>query len=111
MLGLTTAQPIRSMPLTKPSPSAIQHRTIWFRGDVQGVGFRAMTQRLASKLALAGTVQNLADGRVELIAEGSSAEIDQLIVGLREHFGADAFEIEQDASPTTGSFNGFHIRY
>lgn len=39
-------------------------------GRVQGVGFRAFTQRYAQKLGIKGWVRNLPTGEVELAAEG-----------------------------------------
>jgi acylphosphatase len=47
-------------------------------GTVQGVGFRAWTLRVASSLGITGSVQNLADGTVLIIAEGSKAHLDEL---------------------------------
>ncbi|TAL71929.1 MAG: acylphosphatase [Rhodanobacter sp.] len=41
-------------------------------GRVQGVFFRASAREKASVLGLAGSATNLADGRVEVIAEGSA---------------------------------------
>ncbi|MEO0532208.1 MAG: acylphosphatase [Planctomycetota bacterium] len=99
------------MPATRPHSTALERRTVWFRGDVQGVGFRATTQRLAGGLALTGTVRNLADGGVELVVEGTVPEIDRLIAGLREHFGSEAFDHEQQVAEATGSFTGFRIRH
>jgi acylphosphatase len=39
-------------------------------GVVQGVGYREEVQRIAHELGLTGTVKNLSDGRVRIIAEG-----------------------------------------
>ena len=39
-------------------------------GKVQGVGFRYWTHHTASSYGLIGWVRNLADGSVELVAEG-----------------------------------------
>jgi len=54
------------------------------RGRVQGVGFRAMTQYEAHRLGLGGWVRNLADGDVELEAEGSERAIQALLDHLRQ---------------------------
>jgi acylphosphatase len=40
-------------------------------GIVQGVYFRASTERRARELALTGYAVNLADGRVEVVASGA----------------------------------------
>ncbi len=42
------------------------------KGHVQGVGFRWWTRARALELGLAGSATNLADGRVEVVAEGSA---------------------------------------
>ena len=52
-------------------------------GHVQGVHFRASTCAQALALGLAGHARNLADGRVEVIAEGSAAALAQLAAWLR----------------------------
>ncbi|TDC50059.1 acylphosphatase [Actinomadura sp. KC345] len=44
--------------------------TAWVRGRVQGVGFRWWVRARALELGLRGTATNLADGRVEVVAEG-----------------------------------------
>lgn len=51
-------------------------------GRVQGVGFRAHARRHAQALGLAGSVRNLSDGRVEVIAQGPSAALDELHAAL-----------------------------
>jgi acylphosphatase len=47
-------------------------------GIVQGVGFRYWTERSARQLGLTGWVRNLYDGRVEILAEGEKAALDEL---------------------------------
>lgn len=44
-------------------------------GEVQGVGFRAFVFRTANGLGLTGYCRNLADGRVEVLAEGEAASL------------------------------------
>lgn len=47
----------------------------WFEGRVQGVGFRYQTISVAKGFEVSGSVRNLPDGRVHLIAEGEEAEV------------------------------------
>jgi acylphosphatase len=47
-------------------------------GLVQGVFFRASTQARARELGLAGHARNLADGRVEVVAQGDADALDAL---------------------------------
>ncbi len=48
-------------------------------GEVQGVGFRAFTQRHATALGLSGWVRNLYDGNVEFLAEGETEKVREFI--------------------------------
>jgi len=47
-------------------------------GAVQGVGFRFFAERIAARLGIAGYVKNLFDGRVEVYAIGTAAQLDAL---------------------------------
>lgn len=57
--------------------------TAWVHGRVQGVGFRWWTRSRASELGLAGYASNLADGRVEVVAEGPRTDCESLLEKLR----------------------------
>jgi acylphosphatase len=48
-------------------------------GAVQGVGFRYFTYQEANRLELSGYVKNLADGQVEVFAEGLKNHLDQFL--------------------------------
>ncbi|HOD40146.1 MAG: Acylphosphatase [bacterium ADurb.Bin243] len=50
---------------------------MFISGRVQGVGFRYFVARLASKYSVCGFVRNLANGDVEVYAEGEEKELDE----------------------------------
>jgi acylphosphatase len=53
-------------------------RLYFVRGRVQGVGFRYFVERVASELELTGYTRNMDDGRVEVYAAGSPANLAEL---------------------------------
>jgi acylphosphatase len=53
--------------------------TAWLRGRVQGVGFRWWARSRALELGLTGWAENLADGRVKVVAEGPREACAQLL--------------------------------
>jgi acylphosphatase len=57
--------------------------TAWVRGRVQGVGFRWWTRSRALELGLAGSAANLADGRVEVNAQGPREVLERLLALLQ----------------------------
>ena len=79
-------------------------------GRVQGVYFRVFTQNKAKQLGVLGTVQNLPDGRVQIIAEANETTIENFIKWC--HKGpitarVDAVEVIELES--NGEFNVFSI--
>ena len=53
--------------------------TVIVAGRVQGVFFRASTLEKAQQLSVVGTVRNLADRTVEIVAEGPKTAIEELL--------------------------------
>ena len=53
-------------------------------GRVQGVFYRASTQKSAEGLGLTGWVKNCADGGVEIHAEGNREKLEELIAWCRQ---------------------------
>ena len=81
-------------------------------GIVQGVGFRYFTQQEAHRLGLSGHATNLADGTVEVVAQGESKAVDKLIEWLKSGprtASVDSIEVtELDSSAAnTGSFRAY----
>ena len=63
---------------------ATTRMTAHVHGNVQGVGFRWWTRSRALELGLAGYAKNLADGRVEVVAEGAEGDVEKLKALLEE---------------------------
>jgi acylphosphatase len=59
-----------------------QTKRYFVSGNVQGVGYRFFVQRVAEKLGISGFTRNLFDGRVEVFATGSPAQLAELRTAL-----------------------------
>ena len=81
----------------------------WFEGRVQGVGFRYQTMGVAKGFEVAGTVQNVADGRVLLCAEGEESEVRAFQAAVAEELEnfIRKFNVKTDIGPRT--CQGFRI--
>ena len=81
-------------------------------GRVQGVWYRASTQREAVGLGLCGWVRNLADGSVEILAQGEAGKIKMLCDWCRQGPpGARVDELViEDAQPDS-NIDSFRVRY
>ena len=73
--------------------------TAFVKGQVQGVGFRWWTRARALELGLVGTATNLADGRVEVVAEGSEPACRTLLELLSGGPGRVDFVAERWSTP------------
>ena len=56
---------------------------LFVHGRVQGVFFRASTQKVAEGLGLTGWVKNCSDGSVEIHAEGNKEKLEELVAWCR----------------------------
>src|SRR5687767_11313269 len=83
---------------------------VFYSGRVQGVGFRYATKNVATGFEVTGAVKNLPDGRVELVAEGGKAELEEFLQGIRDSEVGGLIRQEQVSwSDGTGEFRGFEI--
>jgi acylphosphatase len=90
---------------------AIARRFI-IRGRVQGVGYRYFAIRAAADCGVVGTVRNLPDGTVEVVAEGSP----DAIAAFREKLKrgpsyARVTSVEEIEIQPTGRYAGFDVVY
>jgi acylphosphatase len=90
--------------------SSIHRETVHFSGHVQGVGFRYAALQVAREFEVAGYVANLADGRVEVVAEGMPAEVGRFIAGVEERMHGYIRRTERRAEVGAPQHRGFVIR-
>ncbi len=87
----------------------IEARHLLIEGRVQGVGYRYFACQAAIRLGLKGWVRNLADGRVEGLAEGKPEDLDAWVSELRRGPAHSAVKrIDQETVAVHG-FTGFEI--
>ena len=88
-----------------------QTRRYFVSGIVQGVGFRFFAQREAEKLRVGGYARNLLDGRVEVLAIGTPAQLDGLKRALERgpRFSSVSGVREEAAQHNPRYENGFVI--
>jgi len=98
--------------LQDSSPSAMRRVHVFVSGRVQGVFFRAETQRQASKMGLAGWVRNREDRRVEAVFEGEEAAVGEMLGWCRKGPALSSVTgVEVIEEPPMGDLAGFRIRY
>jgi acylphosphatase len=62
----------------------VKQLKIEIRGLVQGVGYRYFTQKIALKLGVIGTVENLKDGSVKVCACADELTMQQFLDELKQ---------------------------
>jgi acylphosphatase len=79
-------------------------------GQVQGVGYRFFAQRVAAHHQVRGYVRNLADGRVEVVAEGPPESVEGFKHDLAAGPGYGSVEhLEELNLEPTGAYKSFLI--
>ena len=66
---------------------------VWVSGRVQGVWYRAYTQKTARREDVRGWVRNLPDGRVEAVFEGSESAVNNMVAWC--HRGSPNARVER----------------
>jgi acylphosphatase len=81
-------------------------------GLVQGVWYRAFTERTAGALGLRGWVRNMPDGRVEAVMEGPKPAIEMAVLECKKGPPSSRVEsVEVRWEEPTGEFKSFEITH
>lgn len=99
--------------MNEPSNESQQlsRRRVIYHGRVQGVGFRYTTASIARRFPVTGYVKNLPNRTVELVIEGSSANLDDFVKEVSETFDRHIVRVDCEELACDGSFVEFGIRY
>ena len=85
-------------------------KRVFYEGKVQGVGFRYSVKRLAMGFDVAGTIQNLPDGRVELLAIGDEGELCEFLGGIVEgELAGFSRDVQEELLSSLPDVSGFEI--
>ena len=87
----------------------VHHARVLFSGHVQGVGFRYAARQVAMEFDVAGVVQNLPDGRVQLEAEGTAAEVAAFVAAVEERLHGYIRKTERSEAARPAQFTDFRI--
>jgi acylphosphatase len=91
--------------------SEIVRAHIWVTGRVQGVGFRAHVEYHGAKTGVTGWVRNVGLDRVEAVAEGTRAQMEQFIALVKQGPRASRVDdLRVEYEPVSGEFAGFSVK-
>ena len=81
-------------------------------GRVQGIGLRYSAIHEARRLGVNGTVANLPDGNVEVVAEGDADRLARFVSWLRRGPpGAHVRDLQIQWTPFTGRYADFEVEF
>ena len=85
---------------------------VFYEGNVQGVGFRYTVRQIAKGFDVTGSVRNLRDGRVELLAAGEETELRAFLEAiLQSELRGHIRKHTEAPLPDPPAFRGFEIRH
>jgi acylphosphatase len=95
----------RGMPVDQTAKHVV------FRGHVQGVGFRYTAREVAQQYHVAGFVQNLPDGTVEMLIQGPAQEISDCLREIQDSFEGHIRDTQIEEAPFNPRYADFQIAF
>lgn len=92
-------------------PGRRVRRRVVYRGNVQGVFFRATSREISRAFVVVGFVRNLPDGGVELEAEGAAEQVETFLLSVERHFAGNITGIDVGELDPRQSETAFDIAY
>ena len=69
-----------------------------------------LTNEVAKKFAVKGTVENCEDGRVKIVAEAETNEIDRFVAAIKTSMAGNIKQVERFESAASFEFDNFSAR-
>jgi acylphosphatase len=86
----------------------MQRLTAYVSGKVQKTGYRARVVTIAQNLGLRGYVQNLDNGLVKVVAEGETADLEDLLMAIDiKNTLINVTDVRKEFTPAIGDFDSF----
>jgi acylphosphatase len=85
-------------------------KRVQYSGRVQGVGFRYTVEGMAAGYPVAGWVKNLANGDVELVAEGPQSDVEAFLTAVSRRM-ANYIDRSEVADLAPSNLQSFGIRH
>ena len=87
--------------------------TVIVKGNVQKVGYRDFVYRVAESLEIKGSIENLTDGNVRIVAEGESKNLEEFINRIRNFSSpiGGVNEVIIEFGETKNEFEHFNIEH
>ena len=109
--GVLQVEPSRPAALASEFPPWLTCITKqFFSPDACRVSASATALQIAKEFEVAGFVGNLADGRVQLEAEGDAAEVADFIAAVEERMHGFIRKVERTAGSRAPQFRGFGLK-
>ncbi|WP_321971282.1 acylphosphatase [Paratractidigestivibacter sp.] len=111
--GSPDPEPAPDVPVLNESGEALIRRRYRYVGQVQGVGFRWTSQRVAGTLGLTGWVRNEEDGSVTLVLQGTQEQLGAFATKLAENMARYAryTVADREDEPVDARETQFKVRY
>ena len=88
--------------------NVMQRLNAYVSGNVQNTGYRARVVTIAQNLRLKGYVQNLENGLVKVVAEGETADLQELLKAIDiKNTLINVTDIRKEYTPAIGDFDSF----
>lgn len=97
--------------MTNDTGKDVQRAHVYVSGSVQGVFFRESARKKAREFGLAGWIENLPDGRVEAVFEGSPEDVRRMTQWCEQgppH--ATVEDVEVRLEDARGDLRSFEVR-